>query len=66
MGAGIPLPALDVKPPVTPPNPLAEFAQVSALKSQMQNQQLQQQEMQIRQQQIKDQQATTSARSPAD
>ena len=61
MGAGIPLPALDVKPPVIPQNPLAEFAQVSALKSQMQNQQLQQQEMQLRQQQIKDQQATTSA-----
>ena len=61
MGVGIPLPALDVKPPSIPQNPLAEFAQVSALKSQMQNQQLQQQEMQLRQQQIKDQQATTSA-----
>lgn len=59
--SSIPLPALDLRPPATPASPLAEFAQVSALKSQMQNQQLQQQEIQLRQQQVKNQQATTSA-----
>ncbi len=55
------LPALDVRPPVAPPNPLAEFGEVARLQSTLQEQQLQQQQMQLRQQQIKDQQATTSA-----
>ena len=55
------LPALDVKPVATPPNPLEEFARVAQIKSQMQSQQLQSQELQLRQQQINDQQATTKA-----
>ncbi len=55
------LPALDVRPPATPPNALAEFGEVARLQSTLQAQQLQQQEMQIRGQQIKDQQATTAA-----
>jgi hypothetical protein len=59
--SGFPLPALDVKPTVAPPDPLAEFGRVAQLRSQIQQQQAQQQEMQIRGQAIKDQQATTAA-----
>src|SRR5580700_7615080 len=55
------LPALAINPPAAPPNPLAEFSQVAAIQSHLQQQQAQQQEMQIRGQQIKDQQATTAA-----
>lgn len=62
----IPLPALDVRPPATPPNPLEEFARVAQIRGQMQTQQSQQQEMQLRQQQINDTQATTSAMKSAD
>jgi hypothetical protein len=55
------LPALDVRPPATPPSPLAEFGQVAAIQSSLQQQQLQAQELKIKQQQATDLQATTQA-----
>lgn len=55
------LPALDIRPPAAPPDPLAEFTRVAQIRAQQQTQQAQAQEMQIRQQQINDEQATTSA-----
>jgi hypothetical protein len=58
---GSSLPALDIRPPAPPQNPLEEFSRVAQIKSQQQAQQAQSQEMQIRQQQIKDQQVTTAA-----
>src|SRR6478672_4173982 len=57
----IPLPALGVRPPEQPANPMDQYAKAVQLKSLMQAQQMQQQDMQIKQQQIKDQQAHTAA-----
>jgi hypothetical protein len=55
------LPALDVRPPATPPNPLAEFGQVAAIQRSQQQQQIQQQEIQKNQQALTDNQAVTKA-----
>lgn len=57
---GIPLPALDIKPPQQP-DAMGDVSKLMALRSMMTNQQGQQQELQIRAQQLKDQQATTAA-----
>ena len=70
--AGIPLPALDVRPPAAPPNQLEQLGQILGLKNAiqnapLQNQALQQQvqagsmENQQRQVQLQDQQAVTKA-----
>jgi hypothetical protein len=61
MGNLTALPALDVRPPATPPNALAEFGQVAAIQSHLQQQQIQQQEIQKNQQALTDQQAVTKA-----
>ena len=57
----IPLPALGVRPPEQPANPVDQYAKAVQLKSMLQAQQMQQGQLQIQQQQIKDQQAHTKA-----
>lgn len=61
MGQLSALPALDVRPPATPPNALAEFGQVAAIQSHLQQQQIQQQEIQKNQQALTDNAAVTKA-----
>src|ERR1700693_2468511 len=46
MGSSIPLPALDIKPPVQQPGPLDEFARIMQIKGMQQNQQLGQAQLQ--------------------
>lgn len=55
------LPALDVRPPATPANPLAEFGQIASIQQHQQAMQLQQQEMQKNQQALTDNAAVTKA-----
>jgi hypothetical protein len=55
------LPALDVRPPATPPNPLAEFGQIAAIQQHQQQMQLQQQEIQKNQQALTDNAGVTRA-----
>jgi hypothetical protein len=61
MGNLTALPALDVRPPATPPNALAEFGQVAAIQGHLQQQRLQEQQLQEGQQKLKNIQATTDA-----
>jgi len=55
------LPALDIKPPAAPPTALAEFGQVAAIQSHLQQQQIQQQEIQKNQQALTNNAAVTRA-----
>lgn len=58
---GIPLPALDTRPPQQPEDPLSQYAKVLSLKNMMQQQQAGNIQLQQQQQALADQQAMTKA-----